>query len=93
LFLIFASGLTGCGRQVKARESVVYRFKPGKTALYQNGLAYAPKRAPRAVKRAIEAGNRLQNSPYKWGGGRKGPRWNPNPRPGKGHVMRHLHGL
>jgi len=161
LFLtVTVMGLTSCGRQVKARDPVVYRFQPGKTALYQNGLAYAPKRAPRAVKRAIEAGNRLQNSPYKWGGGhavlndtgydcsgavsyvlreagllkgqmpskgffkygkrgegdwitiyvrkghvfmtiaglrldtgwgggRKGPRWNPGPRPGKGHIMRH----
>jgi len=141
-------------------EPVVYRFQTGKTALYQNDSAYAPKRAPRAVKRAIEAGNRLQNMPYKWGGGhavlndtgydcsgavsyvlreagllngqmpskgffkygkrgkgdwitiyvrkghvfttiaglrldtgwsggRKGPRWNPGSRPGKGHVMRY----
>jgi hypothetical protein len=113
------------------------------------------------VKQAIEAGNRLQNKPYKWGGGhavlndsgydcsgavsyvlreagllrgqmpskgfyrygkrgkgdwitlyvrkghvfmtvaglrldtgwnrrgRKGPRWSPDARPGKGHIMRH----
>ena len=61
--------LTSCGRQVKARDPVVYQFKSGKTALYQNGLSYAPKRAPAAVHRAIEAGNRLQNKSYKWGGG------------------------
>jgi len=152
--------LTSCGGQVKARDPVVYKFKRGKTALYQNGLAYAPKRAPAAVKRALEAGNRLQNKSYKWGGGhavlndsgydcsgavsyvlreagllkgqmpskgffhygkrgegkwitvyvrkghvfmtvaglrldtgwgggRKGPRWQPTSRPGRGHVMRH----
>ena len=164
VLLAILLGLTSCGRQVKARHPVVYRYQPGKTALYQNGYAYAPRRAPRAVKRAIEAGNRLQHLPYKWGGGhavlndtgydcsgavsyvlreasllrgqmpskgflkygkrgegdwitlyirkghvfmtiaglrldtgwgrgRKGPRWNPNPRPGKGHIMRHPRGL
>lgn len=61
--------LTSCGGQVKAPDSVAFRFEPGKTAYYQNGLAYAPRKAPRAVKRAIEAGNRLQGLPYKWGGG------------------------
>lgn len=61
--------LVSCGGQVKAKDPVVYRFEYGKTALFQNGLAYAPKRAPAAVHRAIEAGNRLQTKPYKWGGG------------------------
>ena len=37
--------------------------------MLKNGIAYAPKRAPAAVKRAIAAGNRLQGKPYKWGGG------------------------
>ena len=55
--------------QVKAKEPVVYRFKDGKTALLRDGLAYAPRRAPKAVIRAIAAGNRLQGKPYKWGGG------------------------
>lgn len=72
LLLILVAGvfaLTSCGGQVKATEPVVYRFEYGKTALLQDGLAYAPRKAPSAVKRAIEAGNRLQNKPYKWGGG------------------------
>ena len=34
-----------------------------------NGLAVAPPDAPDVVKRAVAAGNRLQNKPYKWGGG------------------------
>jgi hypothetical protein len=55
--------------QVKAKEPVVYRFKEGKTALLRDGFAYAPRRAPKAVIRAIAAGNRLQGKPYKWGGG------------------------
>ena len=61
--------LTSCGGQVRAKDPVEYQFKYGKTALLRDGIAYAPKRAPAAVHRAIEAGNRLQNKPYKWGGG------------------------
>lgn len=68
--LVLALLVCGCGsRQVKARQSVSYEFRAGKTALLKNGIAYAPKRAPVAVKRAIAAGNRLQGKPYKWGGG------------------------
>jgi hypothetical protein len=36
-----------------------------------NGVAYAPAGAPRAVVRAIRAGNKLQNKPYLYGGGHK----------------------
>ncbi|WP_035609018.1 NlpC/P60 family protein [Haloferula sp. BvORR071] len=67
--LVVAVGLSSCGGQVKARQAVSYRFQDGKTAMLKNGVAYAPKKAPTAVKRAIAAGNRLQNKPYKWGGG------------------------
>lgn len=63
-------GLNSCaGRQVKAKQPVSYNFQHGRTALLKNGVAYAPRRAPEAVKRAIAAGNRLQGKPYKWGGG------------------------
>jgi hypothetical protein len=55
--------------QVKAKEPVVYKFEHGRTALLRDGLAYAPKNAPKAVIKAIAAGNRLQGKPYKWGGG------------------------
>lgn len=58
-----------CSSQVKAKQPVSYRFDSGRTALLKNGIAYAPKGAPAAVKRAIAAGNRLQGKPYKWGGG------------------------
>jgi len=64
-----ALGLPSCGGQIKARHEVAYRFQDGDTALFLDGLAYAPKRAPEAVKRAVQAGNRLQDKPYKWGGG------------------------
>lgn len=61
--------MVSCSNQVKARQPVSYRFEYGRTALLKNGIAYAPKSAPAAVKRAIAAGNRLQGKPYKWGGG------------------------
>jgi hypothetical protein len=61
--------LVSCSSQVKARKPVSYRFEHGRTALLRNGVAYAPRNAPTAVKRAIAAGNRLQGKPYKWGGG------------------------
>ena len=71
LFILVAAavGLSSCGGQVKAKQPVSYRFESGKTALLKNGIAYAPKKAPTAVKKAIAAGNRLQGKPYKWGGG------------------------
>ncbi len=62
-------GMTSCSSQVKARKPVTYHFEHGKTALLKNGVAYAPRRAPKAVKKAIAAGNELQGKPYKWGGG------------------------
>ena len=164
LSLFLAIGLSSCARQVKAKQPVSYRFQSGKTAMLKDGIAYAPKKAPTAVKRAIAAGNRLQGKPYKWGGGharekdsgydcsgtvsyvlreaglikgsmpskgyfsygkkgegdwitvyvrnghvfmtvaglrldtggpggRSGPRWKPETRAGRGHVMRHPSGL
>ena len=35
------------------------------------GVAYAPPDAPLAVVRAIRAGNRLQDKPYRYGGGHR----------------------
>jgi hypothetical protein len=45
---------------------------PGsRVARLVNGKAYAPAGAPRAVVRAIKAGNKLQDKPYLYGGGHK----------------------
>lgn len=68
-----AGGLVSCATQVKARKPVSYHFEYGRTAMLQGGVAYAPRGAPEAVKRAIAAGNRLQGKPYKWGGGHATP--------------------
>lgn len=70
LALVAAFGsLVSCSSQVKARKPVSYHFEHGRTALLKNGIAYAPRNAPLAVKKALAAGNRLQGKPYKWGGG------------------------
>lgn len=70
LLTLSACGLpVSCGRQIKARHPVSYSFEHGETALLRGGLAYAPPGAPGVVRRAIHAGNRLQDKPYKWGGG------------------------
>lgn len=61
--------VSSCSGQKKAKHPVSYRFDHGRTAMIKNGIAYAPRKAPAAVKRAIAAGNRLQGKPYKWGGG------------------------
>lgn len=67
--MAIAVATTSCSSQVKAKQPVSYRFEAGRTALLRDGIAYAPRNSPAAVKRAIAAGNRLQGMPYKWGGG------------------------
>jgi len=69
LLTTFLGAFSSCSNQVKAKQPVSYRFEHGRTAMIKNGIAYAPRNAPAAVKRAIAAGNRLQRMPYKWGGG------------------------
>jgi cell wall-associated NlpC family hydrolase len=43
---------------------------PADTARLDYRRLVAPTAAPAAVRAAVAAGNRLQNKPYKWGGGR-----------------------
>jgi hypothetical protein len=69
ILLPLAGGAVSCSSQVKAKHPVSYRFQNGRTAMIKDGIAYAPKSAPFAVKKAIAAGNSLQGKPYKWGGG------------------------
>lgn len=62
--------ITSCSStQVRAGDRYHYNFQYGKTALVQNGQAWAPNHAPSAVHRAIAAGNALQGRPYRYGGG------------------------
>ena len=65
--------LSSCSSQLKAKERhIVHRFEYGKTAyIGQDGKAQAPPRAPRRVKRMIEAANALTGHPYVYGGGHR----------------------
>jgi hypothetical protein len=71
--LAVVGGLASCSShsQMEAHVPVAYHYQPGKTALLSGGMAYAPRSAPAEVKMAVSAGNRLQNKPYKWGGGHR----------------------
>lgn len=44
---------------------------PGRVGVIRRGVAFAPSRAPLAVKRAIWAANKLQDKPYVYGGGHR----------------------
>jgi cell wall-associated NlpC family hydrolase len=46
---------------------------PGVATLLPNGKALAPAGAPRNVRKAINAANRIRKKPYRWGGGHR--RW------------------
>lgn len=48
-----------------------YKYVEGKTAVLDGRHACVPKDAPEAVKKAIEAGNRLIGKPYIYGGGHR----------------------
>ena len=66
--LLIPLTLASCSSQKKAKGNIVY-VEGRKTAVLRDGIAYPPRSAPKTVKLAIAAGNRLQNKPYKWGGG------------------------
>jgi hypothetical protein len=65
--------LTSCSSQLRAKERyVVHRFDYGRTAwISPDGMATAPPRAPRSVKRMIAAANSLTGKPYVYGGGHR----------------------
>jgi hypothetical protein len=45
------------------------RYQPAKKAKIVNGVAYAPRGAPKQVVNAIAAANRIIRMPYRYGGG------------------------
>jgi hypothetical protein len=65
LLLLAALILTGC----VSTPPYVYHYIPGRTATLENGYAVAPPTAPSQVRKAIDAGNELVGSPYRYGGG------------------------
>jgi hypothetical protein len=62
---------------------------PGRARIV-DGRAIAPPDAPRRVRDAIAAGNRIRNKPYKWGGGHGS--WNDSGYDCSGSVSYVLHG-
>jgi hypothetical protein len=66
------SGSTGSTGGAQFSAPVAGPTSPGsRVARLVNGVAYAPAGAPRAVVRAIKAGNKLQDKPYLYGGGHR----------------------
>ncbi len=71
--LLVCALLNSCSSQLRAQERhLTHRFDHGKTAyISPSGKAVAPPRAPRRVKRMIEAANALTDKPYIYGGGHR----------------------
>ena len=61
--------LAGCASGHRNYGHYGYHYIPGKTATLEGGYAVAPASAPRTVKAAIEAGNRIAGLPYGFGSG------------------------
>ena len=62
----------------------------GTKAVAIRGVAYAPSKAPLAVKAVIWAANKIRHQPYKWGGGHG--RWKDSGYDCSGAVSYALHG-
>lgn len=58
-----------CGLFISQTLSAGEPTVPGEVAVLRGGIAYAPEKAPLAVKRAIWAVNTIVRKPYRWGGG------------------------
>jgi cell wall-associated NlpC family hydrolase len=65
-------------------------FTPGAKAKLVNGKAIPPRSAPRAVKQVIAAANRIEDRPYRYGGGHA--RWQDSGYDCSGAVSYALHG-
>jgi hypothetical protein len=59
------------GGVAPSSSGVITPVVPPGAARLVHGVAYAPPDAPRAVVRAIRAGNKLQDKPYRYGGGHR----------------------
>lgn len=61
--------LAGCAPSGSSHGRYAYQYIPGKTATVSGGHAVVPAGAPRTVRAAIEAGNRIAGLPYSYGAG------------------------
>ncbi len=64
-------GTAGATAQSTGGAQYVPPPPPAKRAKIVDGIAIPPKRAPRRVKRAIAAANRIVSKPYVYGGGHR----------------------
>ena len=62
----------------------------GSRGVIRHGKAYAPSKAPLAVKEVIWAANKIRHKPYKWGGGHGS--WSDSGYDCSGSVSYALHG-
>ena len=65
--LAFLCLFAGCASS--SHGHYAYHYVPGKSATVSGGHAVAPANAPRTVRAAIEAGNRIAGLPYSYGSG------------------------
>ena len=70
LFLCTCSSLTSCSSYKSSAECY-----SGPPASLYGSSAGAPVKAPAIVHQAMQAGNRIQNAPYQYGGGHGAPCW------------------
>lgn len=64
-----AAGSGGLGTEPPSGGKAGHCRGKGKARLLDNGKARAPRCAPRRVKRAIRAANKISRTKYRWGGG------------------------
>jgi len=72
LLLFVVLLLVGCQQQQQMQQNArtpAYVYRKGYTAVLRHGRAIAPPHAPKCIKRAIAAGNKIVNKPYRLGGG------------------------
>ena len=78
--LLFVASLAGAvpamaqtgGAAPPGSTTTTTQTEPGSAAqLQSNGMALPPANAPRQVRKAIKAGNRIRSKPYIWGGGHR----------------------
>ena len=79
----------------RATGPIVISGQPGPTvsgrqAVLIGNKAYAPSKAPDAVKSVVWAANKIRHKPYKWGGGHG--RWSDSGYDCSGSVSYALHG-
>jgi cell wall-associated NlpC family hydrolase len=85
-----SGGPTGSGSGGPTGSSSSHPTVSGSRGVLKGGLAYAPAKAPAAVKAVIWAANKIRHKPYKWGGGHG--RWDDTGYDCSGAVSFALHG-